>query len=129
MTNTEKPTLHLTPQEIEFCISALQIEIENVDHDTQTNELSEADCKELDAYAQRLGHMQDQLLTGQTEFRPNALLPIYDLIKSQRNAINDILDNEAMSLDMRQQGQQHVRTANAVLRKLKKYLQEFEIDV
>lgn len=129
MTNTEKPTLHLTPQEIEFCISALQIEIENVDHDTQTNELSEADCKELDAYAQRLGHMQDQLLTRQTEFRPNALLPIYDLIKSQRNAINDILDNETMSLDMRQQGQQHVRTANAVLRKLKKYLQEFEIDV
>lgn len=129
MTNTEKPTLHLTPQEIEFCISALQIEIENVDHDTQTNELSEADCKELDAYAQRLGHMQDHLLTGQTEFRPNALLPIYDLIKSQRNAINDILDNETMSLDMRQQGQQHVRTANAVLRKLKKYLQEFEIDV
>lgn len=129
MTNTEKPTLNLTPQEIEFCISALQIEIENVDHDTQTNELSETDCKELDAYAQRLGHMQDQLLTGQTEFRPNALLPIYDLIKSQRNAINDILDNETMSLDMRQQGQQHVRTANAVLRKLKKYLQEFEIDV
>lgn len=129
MTNTEKPTLHLTPQEIEFCISALQIEIENVDHDTQTNELSETDCKELDAYAQQLGHMQDQLLTGQTEFRPNALLPIYDLIKSQRNAINDILDNETMSLDMRQQGQQHVRTANAVLRKLKKYFQEFEIDV
>lgn len=129
MTNTEKPTLNLTPQEIEFCISALQIEIENVDHDTQTNELSETDCKELDAYAQRLGHMQDQLLTGQTEFRPNALLPIYDLIKSQRNAINDILDNETMSLDMRQQGQQHVRTANAVLRKLKKYLQEFEVDV
>ena len=129
MTNTEKPTLNLTPQEIEFCISALQIEIENVDHDTQTNELSETDCKELDAYAQRLGHMQDQLLTRQTEFRPNALLPIYDLIKSQRNAINDILDNETMSLDMRQQGQQHVRTANAVLRKLKKYLQEFEIDV
>ena len=48
MPNTEKPTLHLTPQEIEFCISALQIEIENVDHDTQTNELSETDCKELD---------------------------------------------------------------------------------
>ena len=24
MPNTEKPTLHLTPQEIEFCISALQ---------------------------------------------------------------------------------------------------------
>lgn len=129
MTNTEKPTLNLTPQEIEFCISALQIEIENVDHDTQTNELSETDCKELDAYAQRLGHMQDQLLTGQTEFRPNALLPIYDLIKSQRNAINDILDNETMSLDMRQQGQQHVRTANAVLRKLKRYFQEFEMDV
>ena len=129
MTNTEKPALNLTPQEIEFCISALQIEIENVDHDTQTNELSDTDCKELDAYAQRLGHMQDQLLTGQTEFRPNALLPVYDLIKSQRNAINDILDNETMSLDMRQQGQQHVRTANAVLRKLKKYLQEFEIDV
>ena len=39
MPNTEKPTLHLTPQEIEFCISALQIEIENVDHDAQTNEL------------------------------------------------------------------------------------------
>lgn len=129
MANATKPTLNLTPQEIEFCISALQIEIENVDHDTQTNELSETDCKELDAYAQRLGHMQDQLLTGQTEFRPNALLPVYDLIKSQRNAINDILDNETMSLDMRQQGQQHVRTANAVLRKLKKYLQEFEIDV
>ena len=62
MPNTEKPTLNLAPQEIEFCISALQIEIENVDHDTQTNELSETDCKELDAYAQRLGAVQDQLL-------------------------------------------------------------------
>ncbi len=129
MANATKPALNLTPQEIEFCISALQIEIENVDHDTQTNELSETDCKELDAYAQRLGDVQDQLLIGQTEFRSNTLLPVYDVIKSQRNALNDILDNETMSLDMRQQGQQHVRTANAVLRKLKKYFQEFEIDV
>lgn len=129
MTNTEKPTLNLTPQEIEFCISALQIEIENVDHDTQTNALSETDCKELDAYAQRLGDVQDQLLIGQTDFRTDTLLPVYDLIKSQRNALNDILDNETMSLDMRQQGQQHVRTANAVLRKLKRYFQEFEMDV
>lgn len=125
MPNTEKPTLHLIPQEIEFCISALQIEIENVDHDTQTK----TDCKELDAYAQRLGAVQDQLLIGQTDFRPDTLLPIYDLIKSQRNALNDILDYEDVTLDMRQQGQQHVRTANAVLRKLKKYLREFEIDV
>lgn len=129
MTNTEKPTFNLTPQEIEFCISALQIEIENVDHDTQTNALSETDCKELDAYAQRLGDVQDQLLIGQTDFRTDTLLPVYDLIKSQRNALNDILDNETMSLDMRQQGQQHVRTANAVLRKLKRYFQEFEMDV
>lgn len=129
MANATKPTLNLTPQEIEFCISALQIEIENVDHDTQTNTLSETDCKELDAYAQRLGDVQDQLLIGQTEFRSNTLLPVYDVIKSQRNALNDILDNETMSLDMRQQGQQHVRTANAVLRKLKKYFQEFEIDI
>ena len=129
MPNTEKPTLHLTPQEIEFCISTLQIEIENVDHDTQTNELSETDCKELDAYAQRLGAVQDQLLIGQTDFRPDTLLPVYDLIKSQRNALNDILDYEDVTLDMRQQGQQHVRTANAVLRRLKKYLREFEIEV
>ena len=129
MPNTEKPTLHLTPQEIEFCISALQIEIENVDHDAQTNELSETDCKELDAYAQRLGAVQDQLLIGQTDFRPDTLLPIYDLIKSQRNALNDILDYEDVAPDMRQQGQQHVRTANSVLRRLKKYLREFEIEI
>ncbi len=74
MTNTKKPTFNLTPQEIEFCISALQIEIENVDHDTQINELSDTDCKELDAYAQRLGDVQDQLLIGQTDFRTDTLL-------------------------------------------------------
>ena len=51
------------------------------------------------------------------------------MIKSQRNALNDILDYEDVAPDMRQQGQQHVRTANSVLRRLKKYLREFEIEI
>ncbi|MCD8356479.1 MAG: hypothetical protein LUE11_07920 [Clostridia bacterium] len=119
----------LTAEELEFCISTLQIEIEEVERTIKDKNIAIDERIELKAYIKKLDSIQDQFLTEDNAFLSIDLLQVYHLVQQQRDYMNDILDKETMSLDMRREGQQNLRTANSIMRKLRNYFKKFEIDV
>lgn len=119
----------LTAEELEFCISALQLEIEEAERTLQDKSVTIEERIELNAYIKRLDGIQDQFLMENNSFRSIDLLQVYHLVQQERDYMNDILDDKTMSPDMRREGQQHLRTANSIMRKLRKYFKEFDIDV
>ena len=119
----------LSAEELEFCISALQIEIEEVERVIKDKSVTPDEKEEFNAYIQKLDGIQDQFLMENNAFRSVDLLLLYQLVQQERDYMNDILDHETMTLEMRQEGQAHLRTANSIMRKLRKYFKTFEIDV
>ena len=119
----------LSAEELEFCISALQIEIEEVERVMQDRTVTPDEKMEFEAYIQKLDAIQDQFLMENNSFRSVDLLQVYQLVQQERDYMNDILDHETMPPEMRREGQTHLRTANSIMRKLRKYLKTFAIDV
>lgn len=119
----------LSAEELEFCISALQIEIEEVERMIQDHTITPNKKAEFEAYIQKLDTIQDQFLMKNNAFRSVDLLQVYQLVQQERDYMNDILDHETMQLEMRRDGQTHLRTANSIMRKLRKYFKMFEINV
>lgn len=119
----------LSAEELEFCISALQIEIEEVERVMQDRTVTPDEKMEFEAYIQKLDAIQDQFLMENNSFRSVDLLQVYQLVQQERDYMNDILDHETMKPEMRREGQTHLRTANSIMRKLRKYFKTFEIDV
>ena len=119
----------LSAEELEFCISALQIEIEEVERVMQDRTVTPDEKMEFEAYIQKLDAIQDQFLMENNSFRSVDLLQVYQLVQQERDYMNDILDHETMTPEMRREGQTHLRTANSIMRKLRKYFKTFEIDV
>lgn len=119
----------LSAEELEFCISALQIEIEEVERVMQDRTVTPDEKMEFEAYIQKLDAIQDQFLMENNSFRSVDLLQVYQLVQQERDCMNDILDHETIPPEMRREGQTHLRTANSIMRKLRKYFKTFEIDV
>ena len=119
----------LSAEELEFCISALQIEIEEVERVMQDRTVTPDEKMEFEAYIQKLDAIQDQFLMENNSFRSVDLLQVYQLVQQERDYMNDILDHETSPPEMRREGQTHLRTANSIMRKLRKYFKTFEIDV
>lgn len=114
---------------MEFCISALQIEMEEVEQVMKDPTVTPEEKTEFEAYIQKLDVIQDQFLIENNSFLSVDLLEVYELVQQERDYINDILDHEIMELEMRKEGQTHLRTANSIMRKLRRYFKTFEIDV
>lgn len=119
----------LSAEELEFCISVLQIEIEEVERVMKDKTVTPDEKEEFHAYIQKLDAIQDQFLLENNSFRSVDLLQVYQLVQQERDYMNDILDHETMPPEMRREGQTHLRTANSIMRKLRKYFKTFEIDV
>lgn len=119
----------LSAEELEFCISALQIEIEEVEHMIQARTITPDKKAEFETYIQKLDAIQDQFLIENNAFRSVDLLQVYQLVQQERDYMNDILDHETMNPEMRREGQMHLRTANSIMRKLRKYFKTFEINL
>lgn len=119
----------LSAEELELCISALQIEIEEVERVMQDRTVTPDEKMEFEAYIQKLDAIQDQFLMENNSFRSVDLLQVYQLVQQERDYMNDILDHETIPPEMRREGQTHLRTANSIMRKLRKYFKTFEIDV
>ena len=119
----------LSAEELEFCISALQIEIEEVERVMQDRTVTPDEKMEFETYIQKLDAIQDQFLMENNSFRSVDLLQGYQLVQQERDYMNDILDHETIPPEMRREGQTHLRTANSIMRKLRKYFKTFEIDV
>ena len=119
----------LSAEELEFCISALQIEIEEVERVMQDRTVTPDEKMEFEAYIQKLDAIQDQFLMENNSFRSVDLLQVYQLVQQERDYMNDILDHETIPPEMRREGQTYLRTANSIMRKLRKYFKTFEIDL
>ena len=119
----------LSAEELELCISALQIEIEEVERVMQDRTVTPDEKMEFEAYIQKLDAIQDQFLMENNSFRSVDLLQVYQLVQQERDYMNDILDHETIPPEMRREGKKHLRTAKSIMRKLRKYFKTFEIDV
>ena len=129
MVTQNNTAFSLSAEELEFCISALQIEIEEVERVMQDRTVTPDEKMEFEAYIQKLDAIQDQFLMENNSFRSVDLLQVYQLVQQERDYMNDILDHETIPPEMRREGQTHLRTANSIMRKLRKNFKTFEIDV
>lgn len=129
MENENNAAFSLSAEEMEFCISALQIEMEEVERVMKDSTVTPEEKMEFKTYIQKLDAIQDQFLIENNSFLSVDLLKVYELVQQERDYISDILDHETMELEMRKDGQTHLRTANSIMRKLRKYFKTFEIDV
>lgn len=118
-----------TTEELEFCISALQLQIEDIERDLNENKYSKDERIELTTYIKKLDEIQDQFLLENNAFKSADLLQVSDLVEKERDYLNTILDQDDIVGEMRKEAQRHLRTANSLLRKLKKYFQSFDITV
>ena len=71
----------LSAEELEFCISALQIEIEEVEQVMQDRTVTPDEKMEFEAYIQKLDAIQDQFLMENNSFRSVDLLQVYQLVQ------------------------------------------------
>ncbi len=115
-------------EELEFCISALQLEIEDTESEMRSASLSKEERIHMTAYIRKLDQLQDEFLRENNSFRSIDLLQVYHLVQKERHYLNQTLDRPDVSGKMRQEAQRHLRTANNLLRKLKKIFQTFGID-
>lgn len=118
-----------TAEELELCISALQLQIEDIERDLNENKYSKDERIELTTYIKKLDEIQDQFLLENNAFKSADLLQVSDLVEKERDYLNTILDQDDIVGEMRKEAQRHLRTANSLLRKLKKYFQSFDITV
>lgn len=116
-------------EELEFCISVLQLEIEDTERELTEPDLTKDERIHLTAYIKRLNEIQDQFLLENNALKSADLLQVYRLVERERDYLNAILDQQDTVGEMRQQAQYHLRTANRLLRKLKKFFQSFDITI
>lgn len=120
----------LSAEELQFCIAALQFEIEEIEQIMQDRSVTDEKREEFSAYIEKLDAIQDEFLKENNSFRSIDLLEVYQLVKQERDHMNDLLDDaDDVPLTLRQTGQDHLRTANSVMRKLKNYFKTFDIEV
>lgn len=119
----------LTAEELEFCISALQLKIEDIEHELQEGEHSKEEKESMTAYMSKLDKIQDEFLLQNNAFKSMDLLQVCQLVEEERDYLNTILDQPNTVGEMRDMAQHHLRTGNSVLRKLKKYFQNFGINL
>lgn len=120
----------LSAEELQFCIAALQFEIEEIEQIMQDRSVTDEKREEFSVYIEKLDAIQDEFLKEKNSFRSIDLLEVYQLVKQERDHMNDLLDDaDDVPITLRQTGQDHLRTANSVMRKLKKYFKTFDIDV
>ena len=118
-----------TAEELEFCISALQLQIEDIERDLNENKYSKDERIELTTYIKKLDEIQDQFLLENNAFKSADLLQVSDLVEKERDYLNTILDQDDIVGEMRKEAQRHLRTADPLLPQLKKYFQSFDITV
>ena len=119
----------LSAEELEFCISALQLKIEDIERDLQENKHSNEEKETMMTRMKHLDQIQDEFLLKNNAFQSTDLLQVCQLVEEERDYLNTILDQPNAVGEMRQMAQQHLRTANSVLRKLKKYFYSFGIQL
>lgn len=124
----EEMNTSFSAEELEFCISALQLEIEDVESEMRSASLGKEDRIQRTAYIQRLDTLQDEFLRENNAFKTVDLLQIYQLVQKERHYLNQILDRPDITGNQRREAQRHLHTANSLLRKLKKIFQSFDID-
>lgn len=115
-------------EELEFCISALQLEIEDTESGMRGVSLSKEERIQRTSYIQKLDALQDEFLRENNSFKSVDLLQVYQLVQKERHYLNQILDRPDITGEQRQEAQRHLHTANSLLRKLKKIFQSFGID-
>ena len=119
----------LSAEELEFCISALQLKIEDIERDLQENKHSNEEKETMMTRMKHLDQIQDEFLLKNNAFQSTDLLQVCQLVEEERDYLNTILDQPNAVGEMRRMAQQHLRTANSVLRKLKKYFYSFGIQL
>lgn len=129
MEQEKNAAFSLSAEELEFCISALQLEIETVEHAMHDKNATLEERIACTSYIRSLNALQDEFLRENNSFRSIDLLQVYELVTQERDYLNDAMDDDAIPLDLRQEGRDHLRTANNIMRKLKKYFKAFDIDV
>lgn len=118
----------LTAEELEFCLSVLQFYAEDIEHTLQDEELSGEEREHLTAFSKNLDRIQDQFLLADNQFKSADLLVVCHLTEDHRDLLNAALDEADLFGEDRQTAQQLLRTANSILRKLKKYFRSFGIE-
>lgn len=116
VSNMEQTNLHFSEEELKFCISALQLEIEDSDPDSTE-------------YIQKLDKIQDEFLLQNNSFKSADLIQVYILVERERDYLNQVLDNLDIFGEQRQEAQHYLRTANSILRKLKKFFQSLDVNL
>ena len=124
----EELNISFSAEELEFCISALQLEIEDTESEMQSTAHSKNDRIRYTAYIQKLDELQDEFLRENNAFKSVDLLQVYPLVQKERHYLNQILDRPDISGVHRTEAQRHLHTANSLLRKLKKIFQTLGID-
>ncbi|MDO5784335.1 MAG: hypothetical protein Q4P20_04640 [Eubacteriales bacterium] len=124
----EEMNTSFSAEELEFCISALQLEIEDTESAMQGASLGKEERIRMTAYIQKLDKLQDEFLRENNSFKSVDLLQVYQLVQKERHYLNQILDRPDITGKQQQEAQRHLRTANSLLRKLKKIFQAFGVD-
>ncbi|HIV67845.1 MAG TPA: hypothetical protein IAA32_03150 [Candidatus Butyricicoccus stercorigallinarum] len=119
----------LSAEELEFCISALQLAIEDAERELAAGGHSKDTRIRMNEYIQKLDEIQDQFLLQNNAFKSADLLLVSDLVEDERDRLNEILDEPHCTGEMRAEAQRHLRTANSLLRKFKKYFQSFGVSL
>ena len=119
----------LTAEELEFCISALQLNIEDIELALESGKHSKTELEHMSDYIKKLNKIQDEFLVPNNAFPNTDLVQVALLIKAERNYLNYVLDQPNTTGEMRAMAQHHLSTANSILRKFKKYFESFGITV
>lgn len=119
----------LTAEELEFCISALQLNIEDIELALKSGKHSKKELENMSDYIKKLNKIQDEFLVPNNAFPHTDLVQVALLIKAERNYLNYVLDQPNTTGEMRSMAQHHLSTANSILRKFKKYFESFGITV
>ena len=124
----EEMNTSFSAEELEFCISSLQLEIEDTEAAMRAASRSKEERISATAYIRKLNQIQDEFLRENNTFQSVDLLQTYKLVQKERHYLNQILDRPDITGEQRQEAVRHLRTANSLLRKLKKIFQSFGVD-